>query len=563
VRWRDAVAKANLQVLEVSESALKPIQINMTDIAQKQQREVALWAKVLPLLLLIWALTGAFYPAVDLCAGEKERGTLETLLCSPALREEIVWGKLLTVMFFSIGTAVLNLAALGATGGFVIQNLQQYSAMQSLGLPPLSVFLWMIVALPPISALFGALCLAFAAFARSTKEGQYYLMPLLLVSMPLMMLPLAPGAELGLGNSIVPITGVLLLLRTVIEGDIARAMLFLPVVSAVTLVGCLVSIRWAVEQFNSESVLFRESERLDVRLWMRHLIRDRGELPTMGEGVLCGVLILVIQFFMSFALPVPDSFRAFLNILLVSQLVVVATPTIIMATMLTKKPWKTLRLKLPHPLAIPVAMGLAVVFHPIAMQLMAVVQHIYPMPDIHLESSFGKWLSADEHFWQILAAFAVLPAICEELAFRGFVLSGLMTRGHAWRAVLVSSVFFGITHSIVQQSIVACCLGLVLGYIAIRGGSIFPCMAFHATHNALILLISRITPESVRDTPVLKHLVSGVSKQGIEYHGYVVVVAVILTAGILVWFHKKRINPAEIESVDPLASSSNQLSAGG
>ena len=67
-----------------------------------------LWSKILPFVLLIWALTGAFYPAIDLCAGEKERGTLETLLSSPAERIEIVWGKLLTIMIFSMATAVVE-----------------------------------------------------------------------------------------------------------------------------------------------------------------------------------------------------------------------------------------------------------------------------------------------------------------------------------------------------------------------------------------------------------------------------------------------------------------------
>jgi sodium transport system permease protein len=66
-----------------------------------------LWSKILPFVLMVWALTGAFYPAIDLCAGEKERGTLETLLSSPALRTEIVWGTL-TVMTF-MATSLLNL----------------------------------------------------------------------------------------------------------------------------------------------------------------------------------------------------------------------------------------------------------------------------------------------------------------------------------------------------------------------------------------------------------------------------------------------------------------------
>src|SRR6185295_4782472 len=110
------------------------------DVAEKEQRSAAVWSKILPFLLLIWALTGAFYPAIDFCAGEKERGTLETLLSSPAARTEIVWGKLFTVMLFSMATVMLNLVSLGVTGLFVAGQLPQF------GPPPWTSLLWLLVA---------------------------------------------------------------------------------------------------------------------------------------------------------------------------------------------------------------------------------------------------------------------------------------------------------------------------------------------------------------------------------------------------------------------------------
>ena len=99
------VVRQNLLAGRVPANVARPFQVKSLDVAEPRQQDAAVWAKILPFVLFIWALTGAFYPAVDLCAGEKERGTLETLLSSPALRSEIVWGKLLTVMTFSIATA--------------------------------------------------------------------------------------------------------------------------------------------------------------------------------------------------------------------------------------------------------------------------------------------------------------------------------------------------------------------------------------------------------------------------------------------------------------------------
>ncbi len=120
--------------------------------------------------------------------------------------------------------------------------------------------------------------------------------------MPLMMLPMSPGVELNLGNSLIPITGVMLLLRSVLEGNYWQALPYVPLVVGVTLVCCLLAIRWAVDQFNSETVLFRESERLDLGLWLRHLLRDREDTPNVGEALFCGVLILMVQFFMNVTL---------------------------------------------------------------------------------------------------------------------------------------------------------------------------------------------------------------------------------------------------------------------
>ena len=92
-----------------------------------------MWSKILPVMLLLWAMTGAFYPAVDLCAGEKERGTLETLLSSPAERSEIVLGKLLTVMLFSMATAVLNLLSMGVTGWLILAAVAGVRAAAAAG----------------------------------------------------------------------------------------------------------------------------------------------------------------------------------------------------------------------------------------------------------------------------------------------------------------------------------------------------------------------------------------------------------------------------------------------
>jgi len=532
LKWRDELGRQNLESRGLTIAAAKPFKIATHDVAEKSQHSAAAWSKILPLVLLLWALTGAFYPAIDLCAGEKERGTLETLLSSPAERLEIVWGKLLTVMLFSIATAVLNLSSLALTGTLVLSQLP------NLGPPPTLAFLWLLVALVPMSVLFSALCLALAVLAKSTKEGQYYLMPLVLVTMPLVVLPMSPGVELNFGNSLIPVTGVVLLLRSLLEGEYLAALPYVPLVIAVTVACALLAIRWATNQFNSESVLFRESERLDVNLWLRHLVRDRGPTPSFAEAMFCGFLILLVKFFMSFAMRTPQSFSDFVSLVAITQLIVIALPALLMALLFTSQPAQTLLIKRP-PFGTPMAAALlAVAFHPTANTLQAIVQWVYPLDD-QVAKTISQMVFEPDSTWVLLLVIAVLPAVCEELAFRGFVLSGLRHMGHKWTAILVSSLFFGATHALFQQSIIASLVGAILGYVAVQSGSLWPCILFHAIHNSLAVLVQRAIGDASQRPEWLQWILRDAPADGMLYHWPVVVVSICVSAAILYWFHRQ------------------------
>ncbi|HEX4144775.1 MAG TPA: ABC transporter permease subunit/CPBP intramembrane protease [Pirellulales bacterium] len=541
-KWRQQIGEENLRQNHLPATAAKPFRVVDQDVAEGGHREVALWSKILPFVLLLWALTGAFYPAVDLCAGEKERGTLETLLSSPAERSEIVWGKLLTVMLFSIATAVLNLLSMGLTGAFVVRHMPDF------GPPPLLAVVWLLIALVPVSALFSGLCLALAALARSSKEGQYYLMPLVLVTMPLTILPMSPGVELNLGNSLIPVTGIVLLLRTLLEGNYALAALYAPPVVAITLTCCLLAVRWAADQFNSESVLFRESERLDMGMWLRSLLRDREDTPSVAEALACGVLILMVHFFMSLSLPPMHGFHDFVVLALVSQLVVILTPSLLMTTMLTRRPAQTLLLHWPPVASVGAALLLAVAVHPLAFLLQTIVKIIYPL-DEQVSLQLQELLSGEMPIGLLLIVVAVVPAICEELAFRGFILSGLRHLGHRWRAIILTSIFFGVTHPIFQQSLVACIVGVLLGFIAVQTGSILPGIVFHMVHNGLGLLVPMKMPQWLAAHPALAWLVKS-GEQG-DYH--FTPLALLLSAaasGLLIaWFQRLAYARTEEESL--------------
>ncbi|MEE8452748.1 MAG: ABC transporter permease subunit/CPBP intramembrane protease [Thermoguttaceae bacterium] len=533
--WRELVGESNLAAGGIPASAASPFDPQSSPVGDPSaSRSASMWSKILPVLMLIWALTGAFYPAVDLCAGEKERGTLETLLCSPAERSEIVLGKLGTIMLFSMVTAVLNLASVGLTGWLVFGGRPEF------GPPSSMAILWLMIALVPIAAVFSALCLALAAFARSTKEGQYYLMPLLLITMPLAVLPMAPAVELNLGNALIPISGLVLLLRSAMEGNTMLAIQYLPVVVGVQLLACMLSIRWAIDQFNSESVLFRESERLDVGLWLRHLLRDRRPTPTVAGALSCGVLILVLKFFTSLSASPMNHFGDLARSTVITQLVVIAVPAIFMTFLLTSSARETLLLMRPAWRAVPAAALLALMLHPAVNALQVVVQRLYPISENVREAlqTLTKMFT-DAPFWQLALVLAVLPAVCEEFAFRGFLLSGFRHLGHKWRAIVFSALFFGLAHGILQQSLIACVVGVVLGYVAVQTGSIFPCMVFHVLHNTLALAMTRINPE-VLGWPLLRRLMVLNEEGDYVYSWPTIVGGLFASLLILLWFRRLR-----------------------
>ena len=230
-----------------------------------------------------------------------------------------------------------------------------------------------------MSALFSTLCLALAAFARSTKEGQYYLMPLLLVALPLVMLPMSPSVDLTLGNSLIPVTGVVLLLRSVLEGNYWQAAQFSPVVIMVTVIACVLSIRWAVEQFNRETVLFHASERLDVGLWLRPAVEPaaadalggrRGRLRHADpRGAFLRERLGLCR---------SEGLDDFVRTVLTSQLAVIAAPVLLLTVLLSRNTRQTLLLKRPPWLAVPAAALLAIALHPLSNVLQSVVRQLYP-----------------------------------------------------------------------------------------------------------------------------------------------------------------------------------------
>ena len=379
------------------------------------------------------------------------------------------------------------------------------------------------MALVPISALFSALCLALAAFARSTKEGQYYLMPLLLVTMPLVVLPMSPGVELNLGTSLIPVTGVVLLLRSVLEGNYWQAPQFAPVVAAVTLAGLP-----AGDPLGGRAVQLRVGA----------VPRERAA----GPGALAAAPA---------ARPAADAQRGRGGLLRRADPDVQFLPQSLAddaGRVSAASPGRLLTYATGGDCRAGVADDLSVDQQPAANAAAevaavagvagrraaggrvapggqrAAVGGAAALPG-QRQACCRRWrrcsnCSSQADFWPLVLLIAVVPAVCEELAFRGFILSGFRHLGHKWRAIVFSAMLFGVTHGILQQSLIACLLGVVLGYLAVQSGSILPGMVFHAgPQYAGMWPTAAITPEMIPNLPLLRKFVTPLEGGGCLFDG--------------------------------------------
>jgi sodium transport system permease protein len=134
---------------------------------------------------------------------------------------------------------------------------------------------------------------------------------------------------------------------------------------------------------------------------------------------------------------------------------------------------------------------LALAVHPLNYAMQWIIQSLYPVgPSGEEFKKIEQALLQPPVWWLPLVLIGLLPAVCEELAFRGFILSGLRHSGNKWRAILVSSLFFALSHQILQQSLGTFVLGTLIAYVAVQTGSLWPGLVFHAVHNSLAWLHS-------------------------------------------------------------------------
>jgi sodium transport system permease protein len=251
---RDTLTQLNVDPAKLA-AIIKPVEVQKVDTAAKRENIGEKFGAVIAYILVPLCLLGASYPAIDMGAGEKERGTLETLLICPISRVSIVLGKFFTVLTTGLIGALITVGSFGIWGAIIGSFAGMAVVQEAMSAIAITELILIFSLLLPISAVFAALLLAISIYARTFKEAQNYISPLsIMIFLPLVA-AMMPGVELTSKTALVPIMNVALAIKELIKGTADYGLLAL--IFGSTLLLASIAIGFCVHWFQQEKVLFR------------------------------------------------------------------------------------------------------------------------------------------------------------------------------------------------------------------------------------------------------------------------------------------------------------------
>jgi ABC-2 type transport system permease protein/sodium transport system permease protein len=449
-------------------------------------------AALIPLILVLMTVTGAVYPAIDLTAGERERGTLETLIAAPVPRLGLLMAKYIAVLTVALLTALVNLAGMAVTA----HSTGLAGSLFGGGMT-LVVVMKVLLLLALFAAFFSAILLALTSYARSFKEAQAYIIPLMLLCLVPGIVCLMPGLEFSGWMAVTPLVNIVMLARDLLEGTVKSSLAAAAVCSTVFYVAAALAL--AARIFGTDAILYGSQA-----TWSDLFRRPIGPQRTASLPLaLFGVAAMFSSYFVlgtglarSTELPMG---QRLVVIGLVTAAVFGGIP-VLMAIFGRVRFATGLGLRWPGVAATLSAAMLGVVLWPLAHEIYLISQQagLSVLGDEQVRAARAMLEAWEElPLGLILATMALVPGIFEELAFRGFLFASLRHVLTSDRTVLVSALVFGLFHEVLTPGrfLASTFLGLVLGWVRLRSGSVVPCMVVHVIHNSLLLTVSYFAEE--------------------------------------------------------------------
>ena len=440
------------------------------NIASSGEVTGSIVGRFITLFLVMMMFTGGAVAAMDIIAGEKERGTLETLLTTAAGRNEIVAAKQLAITSVAIVITLIQ-----GLNFFLYIKLRVVPLPKNFDLHlPTGMALTLLFLFLPLAATIASVLLVISAYAKSYKESQMYFFPVYLLSLLPALAAVLPGVELRSAIVAVPLANVSVAAREILMGRADPAMILITFGVMVTTAAYL--MRTSARMLSREDIVLPTHKEAAEFLGGSALFQKR--------VLRWFALMWVVTFVGAVNVPALATFR---RQLFFNEVVVMIGATVLMLKVYRLDIRKTLSLRRVKP-AVWIGIFFAIPSANLtALGIFRLVNLIIPTPQQLLER-FGDVIPKGMPTWQLLLYIAVLPAICEELAFRGVLMSGLRRKLRPGALIAGVGVIFALFHVTLYRLAPTAVLGMALTAVALMTGSIFPGMVLHAGNNALGVL---------------------------------------------------------------------------
>lgn len=495
------------------DSILEPVICEWKDVASSEQSLGSIMGSILPLMLVISLLMGTMYPAIDTTAGERERGTLETMLTLPVTNHQLITAKFLTVAAIGIVSALLNVVSMGGIACYIYQILDMQSQTGPFDagrfLPALLVS---ILAVFAFSLFISAVTMCVTSFAKSYKEANNYITPLMLVILLTGYIGFIPNIELTQTMSLVPVANICLLIKNLMLFQLDLGAVALVLISNVSY--AVLAVLFLSRVYDSEAVLFGDSKS-SFQIFEKRSSLKKGGVPSVSDAWLVIAVTILLVLYAGSILQIKYGIKGVFG----TQMILLAVPLVLV--FYTKKDLRqTYGFYKPAWNHLLGAAVLACGFYLINIVLSYGMCIIFPESASRVSDSFAQIMdgSLPVHLFVI----ALTPAVCEEMLFRGVIFQSMRAKYRITAAMGLVAVLFGIYHMSIVKLIPTGLLGLVLCYVAYGTGSIFPAMLMHFLNNAVSVVISEYPKQAGNIFPWLARDVLSVKE-----------VIFILTAGLL------------------------------
>lgn len=451
---------------------VKPSEVavmSAVNVASKGHVAGLVLGRFLTLFLLLFILSGGAVAATDSVVGEKERGTLETLLSTAASREEIAIAKHLLILAVALTITVIQAANLLVYVGFKLIPLG--TGFAAAIPPPIGLLLFFLFL--PVAALASSALLLTSSCAKSYKEAQLYFFPVLLLGLVPAFAPLLPGLSLRSAIVLVPVANIAVAAKEILIGVFDWPMIVVSWLATAAVAAWVTQL--SVRALSSEN-LITSTETDAVEFAGGPALFSRRVL--LWYGLLWSALIMMDDFLaaMDVRLELGINMLAFLG----------AAVLMIRRYQLDLR--QTLALRVPKPavwIAVLVAAPSGLLT---GIGLFRLASLVVPVPSKVIEGFSQSVLPEGIPFWQLILFLGILPGAVEEIAFRGLLLHGLHRRLHPVALALVVGLVFGLFHVVLFRLAPAIFLGILLAVVTMLTGSIFPAVLWHILNNILAIL---------------------------------------------------------------------------